>query len=630
MAGKLNKSVAADGVIAYQDHTDPKKFHYMPARIDAVLGQTLRDFQCKYYGIGSKPNWVHTTGSNWLDVSGGVLNGQAVPDITETQKKAILQEIVKVYQIDDPYLVPLTLYDAKVAPVFAKSVQEIGGNGSVNFPSEIQFGNSFNFNISSGNSLFSQLVASQTIGDHSTGSDIGINISGKLNLYGDPWTARIRADLSQVWSYVRDQVEGGLSLGWFNFGVGYDSIAQDLQKKNIIQIEYIEGSGSEEFGRSLLDATRKVFEAINAQITTGEGMFKFEPNPNPQQPIDPKNSWGASLLPWSVSLNMSFTRNSFKQSIIFDETVSLKGFVKIPVNTSMNLAVLCAPQTCGLFYDATLDKNECITPEKLQAFFNRAAQELKLKNEKLEEYEQSLINGKITFESYEKLVALMNDRTFSEKTSDGKLHISQEEAIANFEEEVRKYFGLEPEVKATQGNTITVGSISSTNPTLWVNLTTLGTSNTKYLIATNSPGAEWISVNQFCSLLSIKWLQEGRGTSPYGIGNFNDSQKKIIAEQLIAFSSLDDQVNYTLGQLGGSKQNLDQTALGVQGNYPIGTKIWAGNDFHVIAIYLTTATTYELYDSNTGFTTTSLPRSQFKNYMNTLNNNAFVVVRSPN
>jgi hypothetical protein len=441
MAGVLNKSIAADGVTAYQDHTDPRKFHYMPARIDAVLGETIRDFECKYYGIGAKPNWVHTIGSNWLDVSGGSVSGQAVPDITAAQKQEILKQIQKVYNIDDPFLVPLILNDVKVAPVFAKSAQEMGGNGSATFPNAIQFGNSFNFTIDSGNSLFPQLVARATVGGHATGSDIGINISGKLKLYGEPWKVRIVADLQQVWSYVRDQVAGDVTLGWFNLGFNYDKIAQELQKKNIVKVTYIEGSGGEDFGRSLLEATRKVFEAINAQIVSGEGMFKFDPNPQPQQPPDNK-SWGASLLPWSVNLNMAFVRNSFNQSIQYDETVSFTGFVDIPVNCSMNLAVLCGPLTKGMFFDATIGKDECITPQKLDDFFQRAHKELAAKNAKLEEYEQALMNGKIDLKTYEQLVAMMNNRTFTEQTQDGVTIISQEEAIANFDEEVRKYLGL--------------------------------------------------------------------------------------------------------------------------------------------------------------------------------------------
>jgi hypothetical protein len=173
-------------------------------------------------------------------------------------------------------------------------------------------------------------------------------------------------------------------------------------------------------------------------------------------------------------------------------------------------------------------------------------------------------------------------------------------------------------------NTIKVGKISSTNPSLWLDLATLEPDSGQYEIATTSPAGNWLSVNQFCALLSIQWLLSDRSASPYGIGNFSDPEKIAMARQLIGFSSLDDQVEKAETQLGGTRRSLSVTASGVEGTYPVGTQIWAGNDFHVLGIYLISPTEYQLYDSNTGLTTKQL-RSTFRNTMELLRNTAFVV-----
>jgi hypothetical protein len=175
----------------------------------------------------------------------------------------------------------------------------------------------------------------------------------------------------------------------------------------------------------------------------------------------------------------------------------------------------------------------------------------------------------------------------------------------------------------TDRNQITVGAIDTPNPQLWVNATSLDKPPAEYKIASLSPGPEWVPVNQFCSLLSIQWLLHGQPSS-YRISNFPDSEKIDMALELIAFSSLQAQEEAAAEQLSGSRQFLNQTAEGVQGKYKIGTKIWAGNNTHAVAIYLTSETEYKLYDPNTG-STTQHQRSQFGGDMTHLNFNAFVV-----
>lgn len=181
-------------------------------------------------------------------------------------------------------------------------------------------------------------------------------------------------------------------------------------------------------------------------------------------------------------------------------------------------------------------------------------------------------------------------------------------------------------VQGAQVNRIAVGVITTPNPTLWVDLNTLGQNPTDYQISTQSPGSHFMAVNQFCSILSVQWLSGGRGTSsPYGIQNFTDPQKIAMAETLIGFTSMADQVGYAVAQLGGVEQTLAQVTTGMEGGgYKPGKRIWAGNDFHVIGLYVLNNLQYELYDSNTGLVTV-MPRAGFRAAMLQLGCDAFVV-----
>jgi hypothetical protein len=160
-------------------------------------------------------------------------------------------------------------------------------------------------------------------------------------------------------------------------------------------------------------------------------------------------------------------------------------------------------------------------------------------------------------------------------------------------------------------NQINIGTVTTPNPSLWVDTNTLGSDVVVYEIASLSPGTDWFQVNQFCSLLSLEWLaarSAGVVSSPYGISNFSAAAQRVMAEQLIAFDSLQAQVDYAAAQLNGAAVSKAAVESGMAPDgtfsYPVGTRIWAGNDVHVIAYYVTSATQYELYDSNTGAITT--------------------------
>lgn len=444
MAGVINRPVAAAGLIAFQEKENPLQFIYFPSSVQAVIGETIEDFKCQYYGIGEKPQWIQTGSSKFINAAGGTVSGKCKFDATNAQKEALKEEIAKVFEIEDPQLVPAILKDTKAVPVFAKGVADLGGNSKYTFPEGISVGGSFNFNIDSGNSLFAQIIARQDTGQDTTTPEIGMNISGKLELYGEPFEARIEADLSQVWAYTRDQVNVEANFGWFELGSQFDNIAQDLVKNNIIKITFKQGRADSEFGLQLLESTKKVFEAINAQITSGEGMFRFMPNPDPQVPKDPEKSWMSSLAPFTVGLNMSFVRNSFSQSIKFDQTVSFTGIYTINVHSSMNMGVICNTATQGLFFDLTNNENSCITTKKVDALQKRILKEVIAKETQIQKYMDKLENGIITLATYEALVAQLNTRMLSELHPDS--NETAESIIAGIEAYVLRRTKQVPQV----------------------------------------------------------------------------------------------------------------------------------------------------------------------------------------
>ncbi len=180
-------------------------------------------------------------------------------------------------------------------------------------------------------------------------------------------------------------------------------------------------------------------------------------------------------------------------------------------------------------------------------------------------------------------------------------------------------------------NRIFIGPISSTNPCLWLDATTISNDPIVYQIATNVPAGNpqnWFMVNQFCSILAIRRLQARRhGTppSPYGINNFSDEGKIAMAERLICFASMQDQVKYAIQELGGTEQSLQQVGGAIAaGQYPVGTMIWAGSNAHVTAIYITGSAEYEHYDPDTGLASPE-ESSLFIEMMTLLGKDAFVV-----
>ncbi|MFK3790178.1 hypothetical protein ACI2KO_07955 [Pseudomonas piscis] len=173
-------------------------------------------------------------------------------------------------------------------------------------------------------------------------------------------------------------------------------------------------------------------------------------------------------------------------------------------------------------------------------------------------------------------------------------------------------------------NIITVGSITTPNPFLWLNPDTLGLPDVVYVIQSNAPKGDWVDVGQFCAVLSSAWLNDAKHPAKFDIRSFDDPGKIQLAQQVIeASNSLASQVKAAEQAIHGKSKSKDQVTKDFS-TYNTGTKIWAGNDRHVIGIYIISATQMQVYDSNLG-TATQKPRTAFAQVVADYQLNAFVV-----
>lgn len=412
MAPKLTSGTATDGVIAYQDHADPTQFHYIPARADCILGDTLLDFDVTYWGINPAPYYVlvppDTTPFNSV---GAVLAGRARLDISAKQRANISAAIKNEFGIATPKLLPVLMDKIRIQPVIASNIVELTKNSKVTFPSKFQFGNTFAYLVDSVNSLFATLAAGTGV-QPTPRPSFSVNVSGEVEFVGDPWTAEIECDLSQVWDYTRTEANVSVGWGWFSLGsASYSNIVQKLESSNIIKVTFKEGSGTK--GREIFEVAKTIFERINQMAIGGEGYFKFEPNPAPQGNVgggaSKPNWWG-----WNVSINASYAHQSFQQSKKFKETISYTGRVPVLMSSAMVLAVACGTGTDQFFHDLQDTTHACLNQAKLDGLQNRLSQEAKAKLKKSLEYLQRLEDGVWDDEKYRRMMAILHDIALTE------------------------------------------------------------------------------------------------------------------------------------------------------------------------------------------------------------------------
>ena len=165
------------------------------------------------------------------------------------------------------------------------------------------------------------------------------------------------------------------------------------------------------------------------------------------------------------------------------------------------------------------------------------------------------------------------------------------------------------------------------NPWLWVDADTLAHDPPSYYIAATAnqlPVGNWFRVNQFCSILSVLWLQkEQPPETDYGFPDLSTEEQQSAAQTLKGFASMDAQIQYAVQQLSGQQITLSKLNTSLNG-YRAGSQIWFGNDVHVQAAIVQEGGSLLVYDSNTGETRT-LASGDFLKILGNLGINAIVV-----
>lgn len=413
-APKFSRGTAIPGVIAYQDSDDPTQFWYLPTSIPLVLGGSLQSFGVKYWGV-AQPFRVEQVDGFQKSIVGATLSGKAKIDITQDQRDKLTAELRKAYGVQNPKLLPLAIKDAKVQPVMATNSLGLSASGDVVFPSTVSISIPFAYTVGSGNNrLFAQYVSTQ--GQNSVGltedPSFAVNVVGVAEFVGDPWEQKCTADLAQVWNKVRSKASVSVGWGWFRLGSAeYSSVVQDLTKSGVISCDWKEGSlDTEKYGRQLFELAKEVFQALNSRAAAGEGFFKFEPNPEPQE-ISSGSEGG--WWPWRVSVNAGYSSAHFTQAIHWEQKVSYTGRFWWAVPVSMVLAVRCNTATATMFLELG-NSEACITQAKADALNARVAREKDAKGAHLNKLLADLANGKITPEQFERAYAILGRVSITE------------------------------------------------------------------------------------------------------------------------------------------------------------------------------------------------------------------------
>lgn len=172
--------------------------------------------------------------------------------------------------------------------------------------------------------------------------------------------------------------------------------------------------------------------------------------------------------------------------------------------------------------------------------------------------------------------------------------------------------------------TIALTDTSSPNPSLWVDQDTYGTDNLVYAVSPISPGytghkGDWDELYQFCSVLAVGWLNGTRPAS-WGVSNLGNAGLQSAIATLTSFLLQSAQVDYAVKALDGTKTTIEDITSAT----PIGTKIWAASNEHVIAAYIDTASTFQFYDPNNG-KSRSIARDEFATTMRNYSINIIVM-----
>ena len=399
MAPKFSAATSVRGVLAFQDDQDNNTFHYYPQHVEGRLNENLTKFDVTYWGIGEQA--LMDVDGEIFDSVGAVLSGEAKIDITQEQRDAIVEEIKKDYHIEEPKLLPLSLTDVRVTPIFAEKALSFK-NGDKQFPDTLQFGTSFNYLLGCAqNSTFASFIGAEGDSGELTTSSFGINIVGKAEFVGDPWIVEVEANLSQVWKYIKKKYSGEGRLGWFKIAdVDFQKTIVDMDKESAFSLKFKEGSlENEAHGRQIFDLGKQIFEGLDKN---GD-YFKFEPIPK----VDALGATGFFGLGWNVSINGSYLEAEITQTITYKNTINYQGRFKADMPASMSLGINCNAETANHFRDLIEIEEPCITPDKMKKFQARRKKAHEEQESELKDAYNDYKSHKDDYETYMRRVRII-------------------------------------------------------------------------------------------------------------------------------------------------------------------------------------------------------------------------------
>jgi hypothetical protein len=420
MAPKASAGVSVEGSIAYQDDADPCTFHYLPSGSRLAATDHLEAFSVKYWGIGERYYADHDGGGHISSLVGATVSGQAIFDITPAERDRLRREIARVYGQPSPRLLPLQLLNTQVVPTFGGHPLGVGADGHTTFPGIAQVGTRVVFNVASGRGKFAQLFAgvmTAGAGRSLSGPDFGLSVNGDVLFASPSWKVAITADLRRVWEVVRGRFPATAQVAWFTLGTAeFASVMRELLKSETVTVSYLEGRRDTlDPGEQLFAQGRFLFDALNAQIWAGDGLFKLEPDPSPDGPPP----GGGSVQPWRFAVSGAYPAQYFSQPLRFERELACEGTALRRVPCSVVLAVPCSHETDRCFYDLCNPDTPAVTPAKMDRLHARLGAEKEKQALVVRAASRNLAENAIGRPDYDRVMGYLQNNSLNEDVESG-------------------------------------------------------------------------------------------------------------------------------------------------------------------------------------------------------------------
>jgi hypothetical protein len=439
---KTGTGISTEGVIAYQDHQDPKQWHYYPLRTDLAPNGGIISFTGTHWGFGpafySCPDGSTT---NCYSAVGGLVGGSVAINYSPSQKREILRAISAATGIPQPQikLIPVKLRNVSLQPTLGAGTLEFGKNSDQIYPKAIDLGSTFNYTVGTGGSLFPAILAAGDADSYEvTKNDhFGLNVAAEFEVEADPWEGTAQCDLKQVWSEIRKTFSASVSWGWFELGNGsYDGLWRDLQKSGACKLTLTSGSlDTKAYGEQMFKLTEELFKKINEQAAANQGFFKFEPNPESEAFTKEVRVAGLFSSLRSVKVNASYSEKHFTQSINWQTSFKYTGRFYMPIHFGVTLALQCNQATKHMFRDLGDTSEPCLTQAKVDEFNRRAATEKKAKDKVVLKLLDRLLAGEIDEDRYERALETLAKVSLTESLIAKQGSLSNKSTGTTFTEE---------------------------------------------------------------------------------------------------------------------------------------------------------------------------------------------------